>query len=263
MSRPGTGETIYVSLQLPGGIQLEAQGFRALPATAEQHSPPPSLPTQTLPSPATPNVDRSLIKPIYIPPKGIESGGRIIVGMRGAGDPGMHVWPLCPDHTGLTIHDQPVLYWYAARSLSVPIDVRLVQHGASSPSLEAQLLPPFDSGWHSIKLADYGIHLQPNVPYQWFVSLSESGRDLVAGGTIKLVIPQESWSSDLVQTEKRDLPIVFAKNGYWYDALAAVSDLILAEPTNAGLKEQRMELLQEGGLNEVVAAIRNKSKASP
>ena len=88
MSRPGIGETIYVSLQLPGGIQLEAQGFRALPATAEQALPNRNLPAQTIPSPARPDVDQPLTRPVYIPPKGIESGGRIIVGTRGAGDAG-------------------------------------------------------------------------------------------------------------------------------------------------------------------------------
>jgi hypothetical protein len=263
MSRPGMGETIYISLQLPGGIQLDAQGFRTPPAAAEQPVPHRNLPAQTTPFPARPDVDPPLVRPIYIPPKGTESGGRIIIGTRGGEAPGMDVWPLCPDHTGLTVHDQPVLFWYAGRSITVPIDVRLVQHGAASPSFEAQLLPPFDGGWHSIKLADYGIHLQPNVPYQWFVSLPEGGRDLVAGGTIKRVIPHESWSSDLLRIGKRDLPIVYAKNGYWYDALAAVSDLILAEPTDTGLREQRMELLKQGGLNEVVSAIRSKSTAPP
>jgi hypothetical protein len=47
---------------------------------------------------------------------------------------------------------------------------------------------------------------------------------------------------------------IYAEAGIWYDALAALSDQIEAQPTNKALRDTRADLLQQIGLKAVAAA---------
>jgi hypothetical protein len=61
----------------------------------------------------------------YTPPKRGAPGGR-----EGAGTRGLQTLPILAvltpkDHTGLTVQEQPVLYWYLSQETQHPVDIIL------------------------------------------------------------------------------------------------------------------------------------------
>ena len=161
---------------------------------------------------------------------------------------------LVPNHVGLTIADQPVVYWYLsrptqARTLFVLLDARSLQ------VVQSIILPPSErAGIQSVRFKDYGVTLQRDVPYRWFVNVlidpTMPARDLVAGGTIERITPEFS-PAKVPPSSSLDAVHFYAAQGLWYDAMAAISDLIATAPLNDLFRQQRASLLQQVGLQEV------------
>ena len=161
---------------------------------------------------------------------------------------------LVPNHIGFTIADQPAVYWYLsrptrARTLFVLLDARSLQVVRS-----ITLPPPERAGIQSVRLKDYGVTLQRDVPYRWFVNVlidpAMPARDLVAGGAIERIVPEFS-PAKMPSSSSPDAVHFYAAQGLWYDAMAAISDLIAAAPLNDSFRQQRAALLQQVGLQEV------------
>lgn len=161
---------------------------------------------------------------------------------------------LVPNHVGLTIADQPVVSWYLsrptqARTLFVLLDARSLQ------VVRSITLPPSGrAGIQSVRFKDYGITLQQEVPYRWFVNVlidpAMPARDLVAGGAIERITPDFS-PAKVPAPSSLDAVHFYAAQGLWYDAMAAISDLIAKVPLNDVFRQQRAALLQQVGLQEV------------
>lgn len=161
---------------------------------------------------------------------------------------------LVPNHVGLTIADQPVVYWYLSHPTQAPtlfvlLDARSLQvvHSITLPSSA-------HAGIQSVRFKDYGVTLQQEVPYRWFVNVvidpAMPARDLVAGGAIERIAPEFS-PAKMPSTRSLDAVHFYAAQGLWYDAMAAISDLIAAAPLNDAFRQQRASLLQQVGLQEV------------
>jgi hypothetical protein len=188
----------------------------------------------------------------YKPPLRGAPGGRVGGGTRGTGREAFILSVLAPNHTGLTTSAQPVLFWFISSPSSLPVELTLVDPEKTDPLLELQIKPPIAQGVHRVRLADHGVRLQPGVPYQWYVAVvPDSGRrskDILAGGTIELVAPPDGLAAKLAQAPKADQPSVYAGASLWYDAMAALGDLIDEAPGNRGLIERRSALLRQVGL---------------
>jgi hypothetical protein len=161
---------------------------------------------------------------------------------------------LVPSHVGFTIADQPVVYWYLsrptqARTLFVLLDARSLQ------VVQSITLPPSErAGIQSVRFKEYGVTLQREVPYRWFVNVlidpATPARDLVAGGAIERIAP-EFPPAKVPSASSLDAVHFYAAQGLWYDAMAAISDLIAGAPLNDIFRQQRASLLQQVGLQEV------------
>ena len=93
--------------------------------------------------------------PVYKPPKGIGApGGRI--GGATRGQDALAFFALVPDHLGLTINDQPTLYWY----LSEPVQYELVV----TVNDETQVMPIVETTITNTPRA--GIHSFPTQKHQ-------------------------------------------------------------------------------------------------
>ena len=188
----------------------------------------------------------------YKPPLRGAPGGRVGGGTRGTGREAFILSVLAPNHTGLTISAQPVLYWFISSPSSLPVELTLVDPQKADPLLELQIKPPIAQGVHRVRLADHGVRLEPGLSYQWYVAVvPDSGRrskDILAGGTIELVSPPDGLAARLAQTSKADQPSVYAGASLWYDALAALGDLIEEAPRDQALLERRSTLLRQVGL---------------
>lgn len=94
--------------------------------------------------------------------------------------------------------------------------------------------------------------------YQWVVALvtdpDNRSTDLVASGAIKRVEPAAELKEKISRAAPAALPGIYAEAGIWYDALAAVSDQIEAQPDNKAVRESRSDLLGQVGLKAAAAA---------
>jgi hypothetical protein len=193
-------------------------------------------------------------QPVYEPPLRSAPGGRV-----GGSTRGIKVMPLlsvlAPDHTGLTIQEQPSLFWYLAGATTYPVELTITDERTAQPLFETQLTGPIQPGVQRFRLADYGVQLAQDVPYRWSVGLvvdpTNPARDNVASGTVERVALQKALRTKLARAGKAQAPSIYAQAGLWYDALAASSDLVDAAPNDAGLRQQRNSLLEQVGLRQV------------
>jgi hypothetical protein len=193
--------------------------------------------------------------PVYKPPLRGAPGGRIGGGTRGAGREVFVLTVLAPDHSALTVSEQPSLFWFISSSPSLPIEVTLMDLRTTQPVLETRLASPVAPGVQRIRLADHGVRLELGVPYRWFVTVvpnsDRRSRDILAGGAIERVEPPEALTAKLAQARKEETATVYAEAGVWYDALSAISDQIESAPNDVGLRKQRATLLTQVGLPAV------------
>ena len=177
---------------------------------------------------------------------------RIEGGTRGRDSNGLVALPLVPDHVGLTVFSQPDLYWYlsgptTSKVLFVLVDTRSIQ------VVHEQMLTAH-SGIQRIRFKDFGITLEPNVLYRWYIDLvldmDMPSRDILSGGMIQRVQPTFNIS-DIATVNSIDAVRFYAEQGLWYDALDVISELIAAAPNDHMFRKQRASLLDQVGLEEV------------
>jgi len=193
--------------------------------------------------------------PVYRPPLRGAPGGRVGGGTRGVGETLVTLFVLAPNHVGLTIQEQPNLYWYLSKSTSLPIEVTIIIEEATHPLLEKRLLIPAESGIQTLRLKDSNISLSIGTQYRWFLAIvpepDRRSRDIIAGGIIERIEPPEALHKKLIQADKKAMAHIFAEEGIWYDTVATLSELIETNPDDTVLREQRAALLEQVGLSEV------------
>src|SRR5262245_27846934 len=209
---PYVGATAEEQADQAAGRANTLQEVPAVPA-----APPSATPSQRegqsadnkSPAPARPL--------IYKPPLGLGApGGLVAGGSRGANtclaaSPGdrnttLTLSVLAPtDHVGLTVQEQPSLYWYLSAATSCRVEVTLTDEQTIEPLLELSFSPPFHPGMQRVRLADHGVHLAPGVQYQWAVALvpdpDHRSKDIVAMGAIRRIEATDALHTKLTQAD--------------------------------------------------------------
>lgn len=193
--------------------------------------------------------------PIYKPPLRGAPASRVGGGSRGEDSGGMpRIAVLAPDHTGLTAQEQPDLYWYLSKPVATKLEITIINDQAIQPLVEKKLDTPTQAGIQRLRLKDLDIRLKPGIEYRWFVGMvtdpQQRSNDVIASGTIMRNEVPEALAKKLAGTDKRAVPFIYAEEGYWYDAIATLADLIAANPDDAALRQQRASLLEQAGLDE-------------
>jgi hypothetical protein len=193
----------------------------------------------------------SAVMPCYQPPKGAQPGGRLKErGRSGKLLPVVQV--LAPNHVGVTLHKQPTLYWYISKPSTYPIEFTLVDSRKILPIIETRLPSPVEAGIQAIRLKDFGITLDVEVPYRWFVAVvvdeSNPTKDITAGAIIERVSFIEGI---VIHSANEEDPAALAKDGLWYDAIKAISSKIEASPKDPFYRQQRASLLEQVGLPDI------------
>jgi hypothetical protein len=193
--------------------------------------------------------------PVYKPPLRGAPAGRIGGATRGTTErESFSLLVLAPDHVGYTTKEQPCLYWYISKPTTYSVVLTVTERNAVKPLVEKILKGPEKVGIQSVCLADYGVRLRPNVQYKWFVALvpdaEHRSKDIMAGGILSLVDPQPSLLAKLKTVDSSNAHYIYAEEGFWYDALEAITRMIDASPDNADLHKQRASLLEQVGLAE-------------
>jgi hypothetical protein len=150
---------------------------------------------------------------MYKPPQAGAPTTRTGGGTRGLNATELQIQVLAPTHTALTNQSQPELYWYLTQAKSHNIEITLVKEGVDQPLLEKQLAPISKAGLQSIRLAEFGVSLQPGEEYRWSVAAindaEQRSEDTIASATIRYQSPV----NPLASLEQQ------AAAGYWYDVL--------------------------------------------
>jgi hypothetical protein len=183
---------------------------------------------------------------------------RVTGGSRGSGDAAIALDVLAPDDVGTTTQEQPSLFWFQSKPADARFELTLLQANKVKPLMQVKVDRSSKAGIQRLKLSDHGVKLSPGVEYQWVVALvtdpDNRSTDQVASGVIKRVQPPAGFKEKISQTTPASLPDVYAEAGIWYDALAALSDQIEAQPGNKTLRQTRADLLRQVGLNAAAQA---------
>ena len=199
--------------------------------------------------------------PGFVPPLRGSPAGRVGGGSRGIPDSSLPVLAaLVPDHVSLTLSEQPSLFWYIDM-LPKP-EIRLVFALLDEDSIEPMreiTLKVEKPGVQRIPLAAHGVKLEPGIDYEWSVALvldpEQRSRDIIASGWVtRLKDAPEGLESRIQAGAAQDAVGTYAAAGLWYDALAAISDLIEQNPGDASLRAIRASLLKQVGFQDVARA---------
>jgi len=215
----------------------------------------PTVPLEAQQKPTEPTTGvKASTEPVYKPPMRGAPGGRVGGGTRGTGREAFVLSVLAPSHTGLTTSEQPELFWFISGPSSYPVEFTVVDPKKSDPLIELRIEPPVTAGFHKVRLADHGVRLAPGVAYQWYVAVvPDSGRrskDILAGGSIERVSAPDGLQAKVSSAPQSTVPSLYAEAGLWYDAVAALGDLIDRAPTDKALLDERSALLRQVGLPE-------------
>ena len=201
------------------------------------------------------NTSKEAEMPIYRPPMRGAPAGRLAGGSRGNAKESPSICALAPDHVGLTVKEQPCLYWFLSKRTELPVVFTLIEVQAIAPLLEEQIPCPEKPGIQGISLKSFGIRLKKGVRYEWFVSLvpepEQRSKDDIAMGVIERLESSKSLEADLSGIEMARHSFIYAEHGFWYDALEAISDLIESNPDYFALRRIRASLLEQVGLGRV------------
>jgi len=192
---------------------------------------------------------------LYQPPRGLgapSAGRRVGGGTRGTNKSVPILSVLAPGHTGLTVREQPDLYWFASAVVTDPVELTLTLEKGDTPLLEKRLTVPAKPGIQRVRLSDYGIKLIPGERYSWSIALvldpKRRSKDIIATGAIERV---ERADINLAAAPTTDAFYRFAADGLWYDAVMTISELIETTPADQALRKHRAELLDQVDLPEV------------
>lgn len=183
---------------------------------------------------------------------------RVTGGSRGTGDATITLDVLAPDDIGTTTQEQPSLFWFQSKPAEAKFELTLLQENKVKPLIQVKVERASKAGIQRLKLSEHGVKLTPGVEYQWVVALvtdpDNRSTDLVASGLIKRVVPAADLKEKISQATPASLANLYADAGIWYDALAALSDQIEAQPENKTLRQTRAELLGQVGLKAAAQA---------
>jgi len=194
--------------------------------------------------------------PIYSPPKKLTPRARVGGDVRGTDGTDPEVKALVPDHVGYTSKENPAVNWFLSRPTSYEVRFTLRDDRSTRAFQEKTIPSPKQAGIYTINLKDLGLTLEPNVQYQWFVSVirdpESPSRDIVAGGVIeRCELPNCVTEFDARLTCSEQSVIDNARAGLWYDAMGCLCNLIDATPADEKLIRLRARLLKDVGLNGV------------
>lgn len=227
------------------------------PAAADQESADPQgkggPKVKAPPKPSPP----SDIKVVYVPPKRGAPDGRVAGGTRGAGVEWPVLSAVAPEHTGLTVQEHPTLYWFLSKTVTQPLRLTITDDQAEPPLIDTRFTPPVFPGIQGVRLADYGLRFLPGIHYRWLITLvpdpDHPSAYIFAGGAIERAELPDALFKQLAGAGQLEAATLYAKEGFWYDAVTALSEMIHVAPQDPYLRAQRAGLLKQVGLPEEAA----------
>ncbi|ETR73208.1 MAG: hypothetical protein OMM_01121 [Candidatus Magnetoglobus multicellularis str. Araruama] len=163
--------------------------------------------------------------------------------------------PLASLQTGYTTNPQPTLWWYISSGYQSKVELTINEYGVIEPVLETHIIGPPEEGISRINLKDHGVTLKPNAEYEWFIVIvplpSERSADFLGSATIMYIPPDEAFQQKIENATKEELVFAYAHEGYWYDTIHHLCELISNNPDNKTYRKQRVALIDQVRLGKV------------
>ncbi len=179
----------------------------------------------------------------------------------GTGSRGCEKTPTVPltllvptNHDGWTVAAHPTLAWYMPEARTV--EIALTEPGVPKPLLIKQL--EAKPGIAQVTLPANAPELVPGKTYRWSLAMicnpKRRSADVFAQAWIKRVDASADLTRQLTAAKSDpDRSRVYAQNGLWYDAFAAIATAHSANPKDSSIRDQLFTLLEQGGLTQVVS----------
>ncbi len=193
---------------------------------------------------------------LYKPPFRGKPSNRVGGGTRGTQNELPSITAIVPEHTGLTVSEQPKIFWHSSKPFRGKIEFTLNSEQEVQPVIEVSLGNLDRAGIQVLDLAKFAVRLAPGVEYQWFVAIVPDAdyrsKDIVINGKIKRIVPADEMIAALNVSSGLDMPFAYASQGIWYDALSALSGSIKGPEPDASLaREHWKSLMKQADLPEL------------
>lgn len=161
-------------------------------------------------------------------------------------------------HIGLSHDRRPILYVYLPKTNAKVAEFSLFD-AKMNGVYQTDISIEKNQGFIAIKLPSQAPSLVKNQPYYWSFALAcnpnERTSDLVVGGWIEYTQLSQDLENQLSKANSVERISLYARNGYWYDAVATVMEQQQKEPHNSQLARTWTELLTSVGLNLNIVAL--------
>ncbi|NMF61128.1 DUF928 domain-containing protein [Pseudanabaena yagii] len=166
--------------------------------------------------------------------------------------------PLLPTSKfGITYSSNPKFYAYIPKTSAVAVVFTLENQdgqGIAQKRLELTNTP-------SIVSTQFDQPLEIGKDYKWLVSVvcvADDPEDTFSEGIVRRVKPNLALVGKLEKASDIERVELYAKSGIWYEALANLAKLRLAQPNNPEIKAMWINLLKSSGLESLAIYPVNK-----
>lgn len=163
-------------------------------------------------------------------------------------------------HIGLSHDRRPVLFVYLPKTNAQVAEFSLFD-AKMNGVYQTNISVANSKGFIAIQLPDSAPSLVKNQSYYWSFALTcnpdDRTEDWVVGGWVEYRQLSQNLQNQLIKASKVERVSLYARNGYWYDAVATIIELQQKEPQNSQLGKTWTELLTSVGLNLNLVATAN------
>jgi Domain of Unknown Function (DUF928) len=154
-------------------------------------------------------------------------------------------------HLGLTQVERPSFIVYLSPTIAQTAEFSLFDEEMNGV-YQANVPVANQTGLVSIALPDSAPALAKEQRYYWTVALicnpNDRTEDVVVGGWIERAEANENFKQQLANLPALERVSLYAKQGFWYDAVNLLLELKQAQPNNTALSASWEELIKSVGL---------------
>ncbi len=160
---------------------------------------------------------------------------------------------------GITTQGHPKLWFYSpyTKSSGYPVEFVLLDEESKDSVYKSAIALPEKAGVISVPLPTSATPLQTGKQYRWFLNVYCDPQKQSAPVYVEGVILRQNLSQavakELQKAQPQQQVSIYAKNGFWHDALTTLAQLRQKNPQNPALQKEWKELLGAIGLGEVGA----------
>lgn len=156
-------------------------------------------------------------------------------------------------HLGLTQAERPNFLVYMPQTTAQTVEFSLFDERMNG--IYQMSVPVSQAGLVSIRLPDTAPPLAKDKPYYWTVALacnpSDRTEDWVVGGWIERAELSATLKQQLANVTAVEKVSLYAKHGFWYDALNTLVELQRTQPNNPAAATAWAELMKSVRLDAI------------